>query len=184
MYRKLKNSLKTLVRSAKLEYLQDVLRQSRKFLHMASKLWEQVNEVMGRRKSHKLVSVGGQLSLDQINNFFCTVAISSSHQPADNFVSGCDQHTVKFKFCIFSVSSVLTQLQTLNIRKATGPDGISAYFLRSVAEELAEPLTFIFNMSIRSGSIPRAWKQSNVSPIHMGEVVRIQGILDRSLLFL
>ena len=63
---------------------------------------------------------------------------------------------------------MLAQLQTLNIKKATGPDGISAYFLRSVAEELAEPLTFIFNMSIRSGSIPRAWKQSNVSPIHKG----------------
>ena len=39
--------------------------------------------------------------------------------------------------------------------------------MRSVAEELAEPLTF-FNMSIRSGSIPRAWKRSNVSPIHKG----------------
>ena len=66
-----------------------------------------------------------------------------------------DQHAVKFKFCTFSVSSVLIQLQTLNIKKATGPDGISACFLRSVAEKLAEPLTFIFNMSIRSGSIPR-----------------------------
>ena len=63
---------------------------------------------------------------------------------------------------------MLIQLQTLNIKKATGPDGISACFLRLVAEELAEPLTFIFNMSIRSGFIPRAWKQSNVSPIHKG----------------
>ena len=135
---------------------------------MASKLWEQVNEIIGRKKSQKLVSVGGQLSLDQINNFFRTVAISSNHQPAGDFVPDCDQHAVKFKFCTFSVSSVLTQLQTLNIKKATGPDGISGCFLRSVAEELAEPLTFIFNMSIQSGSIPRAWKQSNVSPIHKG----------------
>ena len=78
---------------------------------------------------------------------------------------------------------MLTQLQTLDIKKATGPDGISACFLRSVAEELAVPLTFIFNMSIRSGSIPKAWKQSNVSPIHKGEVVMIQGILDQFLLF-
>ena len=168
VYRKLKNSLKTLVRSNKLEHLQDVLRQSRKFSHMASKLWEQVNEIIGRKKLQKLVSVGGQLSLDQINNFFRTVAISSNHQPAGDFVPDCNQHAVKFKFCTFSVSSVLTQLQTLNIKKATGPDDILACFLRSVAEELAEPLTFIFNMSIRSGSIPRAWKQSNVSPIHKG----------------
>ena len=115
-----------------------------------------------------MVSVGGQLSLNQINNFFRTVAISSDHQPAGELAPDCSQHSVKFKFHIFSVSSVLTQLQTLDIKKATGPDGISACFLRSVAEELAVPLTFIFNMSIRSGSIPKAWKQSNVSPIHKG----------------
>ena len=145
------NSLKTLVRSAKLEHLQDVLRQSRKFPHMASKLWEQVNEIIGRKKLQKLVSVGGQLyiSLDQINNFFRTVAISSNHQPAGDFVPDCDQHAViKCNFCTFSVSSVLTQLQTLNIKKATGLDGISACYLRLVAEELAKPLTFIVNMSI------------------------------------
>ena len=111
------------------------------------------------------------------------MAISSSHQSADNFVSDCDQHTVKFKFCIFSVSSVLAQLQTLNIKKATGPDGISAYFLRSVAEELAEPLTFIFNMSIQAPY--HELGNSLMSPLFIrGEVVMIQGILDRSLLFL
>ena len=77
--------------------------------------------------------------MDQINNFFHTIAISSDHQSAGEFVPECDQHPVKFKFCTFSISSVLTQLQTLDIKKATGPDGISAYFLRSVAEELAAP---------------------------------------------
>ena len=53
---------------------------------MASKLKEQVNEIIGRKKSPKLVSVRGQLSLDQINNFFPTVAISSDHQPASEFI--------------------------------------------------------------------------------------------------
>ena len=59
---------------------------------------------------------------------FCTVAISSNYQPASEFVPDCDQHTVKFKFCSFSVSSVLTELQSLNISKASGPNGIIAYF--------------------------------------------------------
>ena len=40
--------------------------------------------------------------------------------------------------------------------------------MKSVAEELTDPLIPIFNMSIESGSIPKAWKQSNVSPIHKG----------------
>ena len=93
---------------------------------MASKLWEQVNEIKGR--PHKLVSIGGKLSLDQINNFFHTMAISSDHQPASEFIPDCDQHVAQFKFSTFVVSSVLSQLQTLDVRKATGPDGISALF--------------------------------------------------------
>lgn len=115
---------------------------------MALLLWLQVNEVIGRQKSCDLVSVGGQLSLNQINDFFRTVAISSDHQPAGELVSDCSQHATKFKFHTISASSVLTQLQSLDIRKATGFDDISARFLKSVVEESADPLTFIFNMSI------------------------------------
>ena len=37
-------------------------------------------------------------------------------------------------------------LQHLDVRKSTGPDGISARLLREVALEIAEPLTF-FNYS-------------------------------------
>ena len=61
---------------------------------MASKLWEQVNEVIiGRQKSQKLVAVGGQLSLNLIT--FHTVAISSDHQPARDLVPDCIVSKVK-----------------------------------------------------------------------------------------
>jgi len=45
-------------------------------------------------------------------------------------------------------------LQKLDAWKATGPDGISPRFLKSVAEELANPLTYIFNLLLQSGTIP------------------------------
>jgi len=63
---------------------------------------------------------------------------------------------------------VLAQVRRLDVRKATGPDGISACFLKSVAEEIAYPLTYTFNLSIQSGAIPSAWKQSNITPVHKG----------------
>ena len=42
------------------------------------------------------------------------------------------------------------------------------HFLKSVAEELANPLTYIFNLSLQSGTIPSAWKRSNITPVHKG----------------
>jgi len=61
---------------------------------------------------------------------------------------------------------VLAQLRKLDVGKTTGPDGISAGFLKSVTEELANPFTYIFNLSLQS--IPSVWKQSNITPVHKG----------------
>ena len=56
-------------------------------------------------------------------------------------------------------------LQHLDTQKSTSPDEISAGFLKEVATEIAEPLTCLYNFSLQSGSIPRDWKQSNVTTV-------------------
>ena len=60
-------------------------------------------------------------------------------------------------------------LRALNIKKLTGPDGISALFSQQVAEEIVTPLTFLYNTSLELGAVPMAWKKSNVTPVHKGE---------------
>ena len=58
-------------------------------------------------------------------------------------------------------------LQHLDVQKSTGPDGLSARFLREVALEIAEPLNIFYTIfSLWSGSIPRDWKQSNVTAVY------------------
>ena len=59
-------------------------------------------------------------------------------------------------------------MQSLDVHKAAGPDGISGLFLKAVASVIAEPLTIIYNKSIQTGSVPLAWKRSNVTPVHKG----------------
>ena len=96
------------------------------------------------------------------------MAITSRHRSADFFVPPSTTVPTQFQFCEITVSDVLAQLWRLDVRKATGQDGISARLLKSVAEELANPLTYIFNLSLQSGIIPSAWKQSNTTPVHKG----------------
>ena len=45
-YKRLKNALKTTIRSAKLNYLNILLQQSQKLPHLAAKLWSQVNDII------------------------------------------------------------------------------------------------------------------------------------------
>ena len=63
---------------------------------------------------------------------------------------------------------VVLLLERFNIKKSTIPDGVSAIFLRKMAVEIAEPLTYIYNKSLSTGSFVVAWKQSNVTPVHIG----------------
>ena len=46
-----------------------------------------------------------------------------------------------------------------------GPDGLSRWFWREFAEELAAVITSIFNLSIKSQTVPCIWKLANISPI-------------------
>ena len=61
---------------------------------------------------------------------------------------------------------VVTQLfQHVCSRKATGPDGIPAFLLKTFAEELAQAWCPTFQLSIDSHRVPILWKTSYITPI-------------------
>ena len=46
-YKSIKNSLKTMIRAAKLEYVRSLLTRSRRSPKFAATLWSEVNEIIG-----------------------------------------------------------------------------------------------------------------------------------------
>ena len=63
------------------------------------------------------------------------------------------------------VETVRKALRSLNPHKAMGPDGLHSRILIEVADQIAEPLTHIYNASIRSGICPSEWKCALVTAI-------------------
>uniref|UniRef100_A0A8B9BE17 Reverse transcriptase domain-containing protein n=1 Tax=Anser brachyrhynchus TaxID=132585 RepID=A0A8B9BE17_9AVES len=57
-------------------------------------------------------------------------------------------------------------LQHLDVRKSMGPDGIPPRVLRELAEELAKPLSIIYQQSWLSGEVPVDWQLANVMPVY------------------
>ncbi|KAK7105260.1 hypothetical protein V1264_016666 [Littorina saxatilis] len=62
-------------------------------------------------------------------------------------------------------SKVKTLLEKLNPNKALGPDGISPFILKQLADVLAYPISKIFTLSMDEGVLPEDWRTANVSPI-------------------
>ena len=54
----------------------------------------------------------------------------------------------------FTEEIVWKELLSLHTRKATGPDGIPALFLKIAADVVAKPLTYLFNKSIGTSTFP------------------------------
>jgi hypothetical protein len=64
---------------------------------------------------------------------------------------------------------VVAALRSLDVSKASGPDGIPARLLKETAEEIAPSLTLFYNKSLQTGVNGNAWKLANVVPIHKKE---------------
>ena len=60
------------------------------------------------------------------------------------------------------VKSILEILQT---GKASGPDKINNYVLKSCSSVLSYPMSTLFNLSLSSSKVPQAWKEANATPV-------------------
>ena len=63
---------------------------------------------------------------------------------------------------------VAALIHSLDISKATGPDGISARMLKGTVDSIVPSLTKLFNISIKAGQFPECWKESSIVPIPKG----------------
>ncbi|ELU18159.1 hypothetical protein CAPTEDRAFT_56364, partial [Capitella teleta] len=65
----------------------------------------------------------------------------------------------------FTVEQVTSVLRNINNNKANTPNDIPSFVLKNCSQQIAKPLTRIFNASIRLSKVPTQWKNVNVVPV-------------------
>ena len=81
-----------------------------------------------------------------------------SSNTGDVFVSNADRLEI-------DVDVVTKVFQHVCSRKATGPDGISVFLLKTFAEELALAWCPILQLSVDSNRVPILWKTTYITPV-------------------
>ena len=64
------------------------------------------------------------------------------------------------------VENITKRLQNLNVFKSPGPDAMHPRVLKEVRNEIAYPLTVIFEVSLETNTLPNDWKSGNITPIY------------------
>ena len=65
----------------------------------------------------------------------------------------------------FTSLEVKSVLESLQLGKSSGPDGINNRVLKELSSPLSRPLSYLFNYSMSKGIFPDIWKEANVSPL-------------------
>ena len=66
---------------------------------------------------------------------------------------------------VITPDEVILLFRKTKPHSASGPDVISAWMLRTFAEEAASSIASLFNLSLSLGKLPNDWKCSNIVPI-------------------
>ena len=61
---------------------------------------------------------------------------------------------------------VRKELSALRVKKSSGLKDIHSRSLKIASNTLASPLTYIFNLSLETGQIPKVWKSATITPLH------------------
>ena len=110
---------------------------------------------------------------DVFNKYFTSVAkniASKLKKPKGKWTDNLVIFYANVKRKSFSLKPVskewvMKQLKSLSVHKATGPDKISAKFLKDGAEILTVAMRHIINLSIETSKVPTAIKLAKIVPI-------------------
>ena len=96
-----------------------------------------------------------------INEFFVSMAGDLDPVNSDILLTLADDYSSDY---VIDVDQFEKRLMNINVYKAPGPDFFPNWILRDFAPFIAQPLTAVFNTSLREGTVPEIWKSAIVIP--------------------
>ena len=127
-------------------------------------LWDTMKSAINMNCTRKPIhTTHEQAFADEMNDFYRRFDTQDSSSRCDSvlsdvFVSNADSLEI-------DVDVVTKVFQHVCSRKATGPDVISAFLLKTFAEELAPAWCPIFQFSVDSHRVLILWKTSYITPV-------------------
>ena len=166
--------IKNSIRVAKANYYQNAFDNAN---NDPRKTWRTINSVLNRSATDDSlptsISFNGceiqdkQLIVNSFNEHFASIGRKLSDSLDQNSNSSyegflTDSISSTFTFRPISRETVTKTIDNLPSKNSRAADGISSKFLKSIRDELAQPLTFIVNQTLESGIFPDKLKVARV----------------------
>lgn len=180
IYTRYRNYYIALLRNLKAEYDNKELK---KYKNVPKKLWKSINHITHRhsknnKTAHELTKIKDTTedSLDECNKYFSSVGqvlansiLTQSNETQESLANNVKIKETPLNSLFISPTDeeeIKSLIMQLDPDSSPGLDNINNRMLKATCNVIAKPLEAIFNLSIRTGVFPQAWKSAAVVPIH------------------
>ncbi len=156
-------ALRRAVRAAKLRYREII--ESHFQLNDSRRMWKGLRTICAFGNKSSAEVRADPLLADELNTFYGHFECNGGSATLPISASGSSRQSSDNHVITVSEDEVRRALKRVNVRKATGPDGIAGRVLRSCADQLAGLFTSIFNESLATSVVPTSFKKSIIIPV-------------------
>ena len=162
-YKKIRNNVTTMLRSAKQRYFNSLTSANSKQFWKTVKLVNKQQETIPVLSQDNIKAITDKEKSNMLNSYFSKCWNHSEPPLIDLLESNYEETCPDHLFC--TTQEIVQLIKGLDVSKANGPDRISARMLKGTCESIAPSLTNLFNLSIAKGHFPKLWKEARVVPI-------------------
>ena len=167
-YRHTCNKVVSLLRSSRRQFFKNLNPGNKEFWKAVKSVTRNVSEIPILKKGNRMATTPeakATLLGETFRNNFNSSSPPLSHDDLILMPRSPDTPRI-YSDLLCMEPEVFDLLASLDISKATGPDGISAQMLKYTAETITPIITSLFNQLILVGTVPDLWKLSLVVPVH------------------
>ncbi len=178
-YKQLKNIVTDMIRKSKKDYYQNYFTKHKEDLR---KTWQGIREIINiknKNTGHPTCINDGDKNLtdptqiaNKFNDFYVSIADNilkdrkyNGHNSFKDYLQNPLPNSFFLEEC--TVDEIKTLLYSvLNPKKSTGPNSVPVEILHTVCEDIAVPITALFNLSFKTGQYPDLLKIAKTIPIY------------------